>query len=486
MLRFKALLTIVGLTCLAVAAQSMEKSSTEGVMRVFYDKDLRKEVVKEFAAYSGVVYLDSLKREGKIRLKDEQNGKLYLEGDFDTDYLDTLSFESFTHLVVYYPSGLKALEKERKNGLITSTEWNEEGKTSGHFELKQINPDTETGAVYHGTCISYYNNGQPEQYGEFVDGELQGMMINYLENGHIKDAASYKMGKLDGLSYQFDDEKHTCIQIEWKDGEISKPYYSFVNKDGYVSKYKVKDNTLFFDIPLLADIQYMTDGNGWNWSVYNKNGIAVAIHTSISGEYGTYYRLYLVVTNNTAIPINFDPSYITAHCKDKGGKEQNLRVLNASEYQDRIWQTQVWEQGFNTLAENYRAKQAAYSASQTNTTTGHVGVARAAEVGSAGWSIGASAYAGLSQTSSTTVSYDGYAAYQASLIAEKRIADFNQQLFNERKANYQAYLKPITLQPGESVTGFINVSHKKGEMLMVNVPISTVIYPFKWNISNQK
>ena len=474
------------MTWLMVTAQSKEDGATNGVMQVYYDNCLRKATVKEFADYSGVVYLDSVKREGKIRLKEEQSGKLYLEGDFDTDYIDTLSIHAFTHLVMYYPSGLKAREKERKNGLIFNTEWFENGNTSGHFELKLTKPDSEDGAVFHGTCISYYKNGQPERYAEYVDGELHGMNINYLENGHIKDAASYKMGKLDGVSYQFDDKKQTCIQVEWKDGEMSKPYYSYVNKDGYVSKYKVKDNTLFFDVPLLADIQYLTDGNGWNWSVYNKNGMAVAIHNSINGEYGTYYRLYVVVTNNTALPIKFDPVYITAHCKDKKGNEQNLRVLNAREYQDRIWQTQVWEQGFNALAENYRAKQAAYSASQTTTTTAHAGVAGAPAVGNGGWALGASAYAGLSQTSSSTVSYDGYAAYQASLIAERKIADFNQQLFNERKAKYQSYLKPITLQPGESVTGFINVSHKKGEMLTVNLPIGTVIYPFKWNISSNK
>lgn len=468
------------------AAQSKEEDSTDGVMQIYYDKDLRKTSVKEFADYSGVVFLDSVKREGKIRLKDMKTDKLYLEGDLDTDYIDTLSIQSFTRLVMYYPSGLKAREKERKNGLMSSTEWYEDGSTANHFELKLLKPDTEDGAVFHGTCISYYKNGQPERYAEFVDGELNGMFINYLENGHIKDAASYKMGKLDGVNYQFDDETQTCIQVEWKDGELAKPYYSYVNKDGYVSKYKTKDNTLFLDVPLLADIQYLTDGNGWNWSVYNKNGMAVAIHNSINGEYGTYYRLYVVVTNNTALPIDFDPAYITAHCKDKKGKEQNLRVLNAKEYQDRIMQTQVWQQGFNALAENYRANQAAYSASKTTSTTAHAGVAGAAAVGSGGWALGASAYAGLSQTSSSTVSYDGYAAYQASLIAEKRIADFNQQLFNERKAKYQAYLKPITLQPGESVTGFINVSHKKGDVLTVNLPIGTVIYPFKWNISTKK
>ncbi len=54
-------------------------------------------------------------------------------------------------------------------------------------------------------------------------------------------------------------------------------------------------------------------------------------------------------------------------------KMENLRVLTAQEYIDRVNRTHVWESGLNALAENYRANQAAYSASHSHTRTNYAG-----------------------------------------------------------------------------------------------------------------
>ena len=167
---------------------------------------------------------------------------------------------------------------------------------------------------------------------------------------------------------------------------------------------------------------------------------------------------------------------------------ENLRVLTAQEYIDRVNRTHVWESGLNALAENYRANQAAYSASHSHTRTNYAGgsvyEAIGGVVGTRGAAIGgavrATAYAGYASTSNTTVSYDGYAAYQASLIAEQRISDYNNKLVNEQNLKRQEYLKPTILQPGESVIGNININFKKADEVTVNVPIGSIIYPFKW------
>ena len=146
------------------------------------------------------------------------------------------------------------------------------------------------------------------------------------------------------------------------------------------------------------------------------------------------------------------------------------------------------ESGLNALAENYRANQAAYSASHSHTNTNYAGGSVSAAVGgvvgthgaAVGGAIGATAYAGNVSSSNTTVSYDGYAAYQAGLIAEQRISDYNNKLVNEQNLKRQEYLKPTILQPGESVIGNINIKFKKADEVTVNVPIGSVIYPFKW------
>ena len=96
----------------------------------------------------------------------------------------------------------------------------------------------------------------------------------------------------------------------------------------------------------------------------------------------------------------------------------------------------------------WRSK-AGYSASSTQTNSSYAGGSVSGAVGAAvgtngaavGAAVGATAYAGSVNTSSTTVSYNGAAAYQAQLIASDRIANYNEQLLNERQMKDEGYLE---------------------------------------------
>lgn len=46
------------------------------------------------------------------------------------------------------------------------------------------------------------------------------------------------------------------------------------------------------------------------------------------------------------------------------------------------------------------------------------------------------------------------------------------------------YLKITTINPKESICGYINIPYSKGSSLNVNIVIDNIVYPFSWNMSN--
>ena len=105
------------------------------------------------------------------------------------------------------------------------------------------------------------------------------------------------------------------------------------------------------------------------------------------------------------------------------------------------------------------ASKAGYSASSTQTNSSYSGATVSGAVGAAvgtngatvGAAVGVSGYAGSLSTSSTTVGYNGAAAYQAELIASGRIAEYNNQMLQERQMKDEGYLKITTVNPGETI-----------------------------------
>lgn len=94
---------------------------------------------------------------------------------------------------------------------------------------------------------------------------------------------------------------------------------------------------------------------------------------------------------------------------------------------------------------------------------------------------GNSSYYGNS--SSTTRTYNGAAAYQAQVIASNRIAAYENALLSERVAKNEGYLKKTTIYPGETICGYINIERRKGQSMTINVNINGAIYVFPWDIS---
>ena len=111
----------------------------------------------------------------------------------------------------------------------------------------------------------------------------------------------------------------------------------------------------------------------------------------------------------------------------------------------------------------------------------------ASAYGSGGYAFGSyngfGSYYGNSSTTSTTVSYDGAAAYQAQVIASNRIANYEHALLEDRTIKQEGYLKKTTIHPGDVIQGYVNIKRVKGDSMVVSVDINGAKYEFPWDVS---
>ena len=389
----------------------------------------------------------------------------------------------------YYITG----ELQAEGEFISIDKYDDKNSVFGYQKSYYKNGNVESNCAVingNGKIISYYENGNKKEEYELTNGVLNGISINYYENGLIHTKGNFVNGKLDGILYQFTENGDACSQTKFKNGEYAQPYYTYSTQNGLVTKYKIADNSLYLEMPSLNEKQTFHQ-KGDTWDYYMKNGLCVMVNASINRDYGRYFTLRIVLTNNSVQPITFNPALITAY-KKKKDKTESLNVLKSDEYIAKVSRRQNWNMFFNALSENMSANKAGYSTSSTQANSNYSGTsvssAAGAVVGTNGAAIsgavGVSRYAGSSSTSSTTVAYNGAAAYQAELIASDRIADYNNQMLQERNIKNAGYLKTTTVNPGETISGYVNIQYKKGDKLSVNIPINSVIYPFVWTINN--
>lgn len=342
-------------------------------------------------------------------------------------------------------------------------------------------------SIFDGEWINYYKSGKVERKGYRIKGKQEGEYIQYKENGLISLHAYFRNDKLDGIYTEFSEDGNICMQIEYKNGEPIHDYCIVSNQDGLCSKIRLSDKRPIYESPSLNEkkVEYK-DGEAWPY--YNKNGIMIGMTNNEVRDYGKYFKIPIIIANNSMHPIDFDPNNITAFLIDKKGNEQILKVYSADEYMKKVRRSQNWAMALNGLAEGLAASGAGYSTSTTNSSyrgsSSSYGTASA--FGSGGYAYGN--YSGNSSyygnSSSTTTFYNGAAAYQAQVIASNRIAAYDNALLSERAVKNDGYLKRTTIYPGEAITGYINIGRKKGTTMTINIDISGANYEFPWTINN--
>lgn len=437
-------------------------SFSQRIDTLYYDSTGKGVETREFATY--VMYASYAKDSNysnKFRIYYADSNSLSGEGDF-------ISVDKYD------------MEKNVYNNKVTFYYKNGNTLQIAHYQ----------NGKFHENAVTFYENGQIKSNWNYQNGTPNGACINYHPNGLIANKANLVNGKFDGIYYEFPEDGKSCNQVEYKNGEPVTPYFTQSTSEGYVTKYKLQDGSLYLEMPTINEKQTFHD-KGTTWDYYTKNGLTLLVSASANRDYGKYYTLSIVLTNNSNQPIDFNPSLITAY-NNKKNKMETLKVLEANEYIERVSRRQNWGAFFNAFNENMAAAKAGYSASSTQTNSSYAGGSVSGAVGATvgtngaavGAAVGATAYAGSVNTSSTTVSYNGAAAYQAQLIASDRIANYNEQLLNERQMKDEGYLKRTTVGAGESISGYINIKFEKGDELTVNIPINSIVYPFIWTTNN--
>lgn len=345
-------------------------------------------------------------------------------------------------------------------------------------------------SIFDGEWITYYKSGKVEQKGFRLNGIEQGEYTSYYENGLVKTHVTMLDGKANGILTQFNEDGGMCIQREMLNGEPKYDYYIVLDKDGYSSKISTKDNTPIWESPDLKEkkTEYR---NGEAWPYYTKNGITVAMTNSLVKDYGKWYQISLIISNHSIAPIDFDPEKITSTLIKKNGREVVLEVYSSDQYMRKVRRRQNWDMILTGIGEGLAAAGAGYSQSTTSTSSSYNGYSNSYgntySYGTGGYASGgysgAGSYHGNSTTTSTTVSYDAAAAYQAQIIASNRMANYENALLQDRAIKQKGYLRKTTIYPGESIQGYVNIKRVNGATMIVWVDINGAKYEFPWNVS---
>lgn len=419
---------IVVLVCLMMAFQGMGKAKTD---TLYYDKDWKGVNNRVFAAY--------------FRVVEKTN--------------DTITRKPFRD---YYITG--------------------ELQSEGYYIVLDKSDDNKS--IMDGEFINYYKSGKIEQKGRCVHGKQEGEYVRYTEDGLISLHAYLKNDKFHGIYTEFEGDK--CLQMEFKDGQPLHDYYILSNKDGLWSKINLKTGKPIYESPKVKEqLEEYRDGDTWDY--YNKNGIIVAVTPVRVRDYGQYSKLSIVIANNSMFPIDFDPKEITAQLCSENYQFRELKVYSAEEYMRKVRRRQNFEMAMMAFGEAAAASNAGYSSSTTRTSYNGQSYSQgsASAYGNKGYAYGSYSGSTLSsgQSTSTTTSYNGAAAYQARVIASNRIASYENALLKERAVKNEGYLKKTTIYPGQTISGYIHIAWKRDWAMLVDIKIHGAVYGFMWGMS---
>lgn len=243
------------------------------------------------------------------------------------------------------------------------------------------------------------------------------------------------------------------------DGELKT---SFVTKDAF------RLNGLFsniFDVPAeyrpvventveYAEVKaYYCDGE--RWQMASQNGIGMAVMQSVVRDYGKWYKVWLLVRNDSESEFDFDPAADIRATVDDGGQ---LQVWSSEEYLRKVKRSQSWETAALAFSSGLAAGMAGYT-TYSGTVSG--------------------AY-GSSYVSGTA--YNAGAAVSAGIQSQRMIAE--QEMLNEMniKTRKYEYLKRNTVFCGQSVAGYILIKYRAGSRLCVTADISGAHFRFIWDM----
>jgi len=222
--------------------------------------------------------------------------------------------------------------------------------------------------------------------------------------------------------------------------------------------------------------------DGIPYQYYVNNGLTISLTNAKNSEYGKWFRIDIVIQNNTEQTIDFDPiSCITAYSIDKDEKQTDLDVWAYERYMKKVNKVQMWNALGVGLTEGLAAAGAGYSTS-TTTTTHYNGVHNNHAPNNGHGNYDHRPYSGsVHTTTRTTTTYDAGTAYQAQAIAQNNVAAFSDSQWNISNAIQMGYLKRNTIYSGQSIAGYVLIQRKTGKALYVTITVNGANYKYAWS-----
>jgi len=385
-------------------------------------------------------------------------------------------------------------------------------QTSGKFI--SIDKYDDSRSVFDGEATNYFKEGQVQEVKNFQNGKLNGDFCEYTEDGLVKQKGTYLDGKLDGLYTKFLDDGR-CFQAEYSNGQPKYDYYVLSDTTGNIMQVHFSDNKPFWNSPDVSERK--TDyQDGVAYQYYINYGVTVSQAVSKDNDYGKWFKVDIVIQNNTMEPIDFDPATgITAYSTDKNQRQTSLGVWSYERYMKRVHRTQVWE----AVGTGLLAASAVYAATTATTPhnkyihNNHTAPVHENRVGAPIHENRASvpAHGGNVTVRGNNVPFRGnrtpvresYArsgfsensyrnapmhvsrqivAYPL-LLPQYTLAVYNSP-WDISNAVQAGYLKRNTIYPGQSVAGYVLIQRNAGKTVNITLTINGANYEYAWNYGN--
>ena len=204
--------------------------------------------------------------------------------------------------------------------------------------------------------------------------------------------------------------------------------------------------------------------NGRLWAYRNIGNFVVGMtNYEEKDDYGKYYQIHIYINNLGKESVTFNPEEITSSLVTKKGETIDLVVYSHEQFMKKVKRSQAWAMALTSFSTGLNAGMAGYSTTYTT----------------------AYGVNGMPYTQIST-HYNAAAASAANMTAQTQIATLGKIMEEDKKAKEQGYLKINTIHSGEAIIGYMNIKHKRGTTMTINIPINGEVYSFDWNLIKKK
>ena len=232
---------------------------------------------------------------------------------------------------------------------------------------------------------------------------------------------------------------------------------------------------LFLLVELVANAQdFVVEDNdttvkseyngGRVWAYRQIGNLVVGMTNYVNKDgYGKNYQIQIFIKNLSETSLSFDPSMVTSKLYDKDGKTEEMKVYSFEQYMKKIKSQQAWTMALNGISAGLSigmaGKQTTYTTSYNDN--------------------------GMPYTQIHTT-YNSAAASAVKMAATTQIMTLGMMMSNDKNTISQGYLKKTIIHPDEGLIGYINIKHKKGQKMQVDIPVGDNVYSFCWDVSKKK